>query len=102
MSSDVWRPPKAVIDDEEGLIDLVEKYQFEMSNVVAVAGSLSESVVTLGTQTKESISDLNRLDLKQNPQNMKQAKRVVNGLARHLQSFAKRVGEEASVIASQQ
>ena len=98
VSSDVWRPPKAVIDDEEGLIDLVEKYQFEMSNVVAVAGSLSESVVTLGTQTKESISDLNRLDLKQNPQNMKQAKRVVNGLARHLQSFAKRVGAEAPVM----
>lgn len=98
VSSDVLRPRKADVDDDEGLIDLVEKYQYEMSNVVGVANSLTESVETLGAQTKKSISDLNQLDLKQNPQRMKQAKRVVNGLARHLQSFAKRVGAEAPVM----
>lgn len=84
--------------DEEGLLDLVERYQHEMSTVATVAESMTESTEILGAQTTDSVSKLNQLDLRQNPQHLKQAKREVNALAWHLQSFANRMSAEAPVM----
>ena len=88
------------VSDEEGLIDLVERYQHEMATVTNVAKRMSGTVETLRAQTNESASELNQLDPRNTPQHMKRPKRVLNAWARQLHTFASLVAADAPVMNS--
>ena len=90
--------PPASADDDEGLLDLVEKYKEEMSIVGEIAQTLTDSMGTLGERSELMASELTKLDLKNNPQNIGKAKKVVNAGAQPLRDFAKLVVGKAPVM----
>ena len=88
-------PLTTVDDDDEGLLDVVDKYEDGMSDVKRITEKLTDAMRTWAEHNKRAASELNQLDLRNNPQNRRQAKKVINASAQQLQILAKVVSAEA-------
>lgn len=88
----------AELEDEEGLLDLVDQWTDGFGVVNGVVGKFTDSLAELGEAMQGGSAEIKGLDIPNNPSRAREAKRLINSMANRLEFFADVLLPETPVL----
>lgn len=86
------------LEDEEGLLDLVDQWTDGLDVVNGIVGKFTGSLAELGEAMQAGSAEINDLDIPHNPSRAGEAKRLINSMANRLELFADILLPETPVL----
>ena len=97
VQTEVYEPQEEV-DEDEGLFDLIDQYQDGMSSFTSIVTRLTESTKQLGQDIVQETANIESLDVRNNPTDVAEAKRLINSMANRLDFFTNALMPETPVL----
>ncbi|MCA9303765.1 MAG: hypothetical protein KC996_06555 [Phycisphaerales bacterium] len=86
------------VDDEEGLLDLLDKWENCFDVIGGIIGSYTKSISDLGGDVNQAVEHLNAIGAVDDLPGRKSAKRIINSLATKLDLFANVLDSDTPVL----